>query len=94
MGLFLQGLPGLQSCFPVGGMDLVGTHSPSWLYLWRSGEFGSGHWGSDGQIGLRVNSRARVLVLRGGERVGCLAMGRMVAWAGLRLGNSPLLGGF
>lgn len=94
MGLFFQGRPGLQSYLPVGGVDLVGTHSPSWLYLRRSRRFGGCHWGRDGQIGLRVHSRARVLVLRSGGRVGCLAVGRVVAWAGVGLGNSPLLGGF
>lgn len=91
MGLFFQGLPGLRSCLPVGGMDLVSTHSPSWWHLRRSRKFGSGHWGREGQIGLRVNSRARVLVL---WDVGCFAVGGMVACAGLRLGNGPLLAGF
>ena len=94
LGLFFQGLPGLQSCLPVAGIDLVGTHSPSWLYLRRSSKFGSGCWGRDGHIGMRVHSRVRQLVLKSSGRIGRLAMGRMVAWAGLRLGNSPLLGGF
>lgn len=94
MGLFLQGLPGLQPRLLVGCMDLVGTDSPSWLYFRRSRKFGRGHWGRDGQIGLRVSSRTILLVFRGSERVGCLAVGRMVAWAGLRLCNSSLLGGF
>lgn len=80
----------------MGSIDLVGTDPPSWLYLRRSREFGT--WGCHGQIGLRVHSRARVLVLRGGRSVGCFPMSRMMAGAGLGmglgLGNSPLLSRF
>lgn len=93
MGLFLQGLPGRPSGLPVGGMDLLGTHSPPRLHLGGSGAFGSRHWGREGQIWLRVDSGAGVLVLGDGQRVGCLAVGRMVGCTGLRIGSAPLLGG-
>lgn len=89
MDLFFKSLSGLQSCLSVGCIDLVSTHSPAWLHLWRFRIFNSRNWGRDCQTGLRV--RARVSVLRICANIGCLDTSRVVTWAWLCLGNSLLL---
>lgn len=93
MSLFFEGLPGLQSGVSMGGVDLVGAHSPPRLYLRRSRRLSMSHWRRHGQIGLGVHRRTRVFVLRGVRRVGRVPVGRMVVWTGLRLEDSPVLGG-